>query len=76
MNSCKICDKLIEVEEHNYVVQIWNKGAAGINNASKTRRDIFVNHGDFVLKSCRKRHINKADIVSSSSQKDGVSLIM
>ena len=61
-----ICNKAIGAEESDYV-QIRNKGAVGISNASEARgQSIYVSAGDFV----HEQYVNKADIASCSLQED------
>lgn len=58
--KCPICEKDLITKPS---VKITEKGANGINEASKQKkRNLFVSAGTEVHKDCRQTHVNKKDI--------------
>ena len=56
MNECRICG---ESDGLGAGVKLTEKGANGVNNASKLKQsELVVLPGDFVHVACRKKFIN------------------
>lgn len=67
--TCPICSQ--KLRDGSDVVEVQQKGADGINNASLLRNnDIHISAGDAVHSKCRMRYINKKYIKIKSTSKD------
>ena len=59
--TCPICSK--NLSDGSDVVEVLQKGADGINNASVQRGDnVHISAGEKVHSKCRQKYINKKDI--------------